>query len=169
MSSQSTRASHSPPPLRIQTQSRPRRLSKFTEGSELTRPELLNRTPTSNELFFTILSEMDRHEAAKRMPHSHSPSSTTSSPLSPQRHSNQRNNRHSESSTDSFEDELNFMGKDQERALFEHGVREGRRSVTWGRKSMDERPQMKDIGGEVGVKIKEFKGRLRALTVGRGS
>jgi hypothetical protein len=45
---------------------RPRRPSKFIEGSPSTRPDLLSRTPTSNELFFNILSEMDDFEKKRQ-------------------------------------------------------------------------------------------------------
>jgi len=57
------------------------------------------------------------------------------------------------------------MDKEVERELFERGVREGRRVVTFGsvKESLDEQPR--DLGAEVGEKIKEFKGRLRALTI----
>jgi hypothetical protein len=135
----------SPPKLRIQT--RPRRLSKFTEGSELTRPELLQRTPTSNSHFFTILSEMDAHEARRR------------SPTSPETHQHHRNSN-SNSSVESFSSGSS-PDKERERE-FERAAKEGRRSINFGRKSLDERP------GEVGEKVRGFKGRLRALTAGRG-
>jgi hypothetical protein len=137
--STTTSSSSPPPPLRIQT--RPRRLSKFTEGSELTRPELLQRTPTSNSFFFTILSEMDAHEARRR------------SPTSPHKH------RNSNSSVESF-----ASSPDKERE-FERDAKEGRRSITFGRKSLDERPR--EMVSEIGEKVRGIKGRLRALTVGK--
>ncbi|KAE9380541.1 hypothetical protein N431DRAFT_132299 [Stipitochalara longipes BDJ] len=141
----------SPPRLRIQT--RPRRMSRFTEGSELTRPELLQRTPTSNSHFFHILSEMDAHEAARRR-------SPTSPPTQIHAH-HSRDHRNSNSSSTSSVD--SFGSPDKEREF--SSVKEGRRSITFGRKSLnlDDRPI--DIAGT----MKGFKGRLRALTGGRSS
>jgi hypothetical protein len=143
----------SPPRLRIQT--RPRRLSKFTEGSELTRPELLQRTPTSNSHFFHILSEMDAHEAARR-----SSRSPTTPPTQIASHSHSHNHRNSDSSSTSSVD--SFGSPDKEREF--GGVKEGRRSITFGRKSLnlDDRPMM-----DVAEKVRGFKGRLRAFTAGR--
>ncbi len=141
----------SPPGLRLQT-GRPRRLSKFTEGNELTRPELLQRTPTSNSHFFHILSEMDAHEARKRSPTS-PPNQIPSHPQ--QQHSHRNSNSSSTSSVESFG--RRSLDKERER---EFGAKEGRRSITFGRKSLDERPL--DISG----KMKVFKGRLRAFTGG---
>jgi hypothetical protein len=144
----------SPPRLRLQT-GRPRRLSKFTEGSELTRPELLQRTPTSNSHFFHILSEMDAHEARK-----HSPTSPPNPiPTHPrQQHSHRNSNSSSTSSVDSF----GRRSLDKERlGEMEFVAKEGRRSITFGRKSLDEQPL--DISG----KMKGFKVRLRAFTGGR--
>jgi len=45
---------------------RARRPSRFIEGSAVTRPDLLQRTPTSNELLFNILSEMDEFEKKRK-------------------------------------------------------------------------------------------------------
>lgn len=146
----------SPPRLRLQT-GRPRRLSKFTEGSELTRPELLQRTPTSNSHFFHILSEMDAHEARKHSPTS-PPNQIPSHPHQQHRHSHRNSNSSSTSSVESF----GRRSLDKERlGEREFGAKEGRRSITFGRKSLDERPL--DISG----KMKGFKGRLRAFTGGR--
>jgi hypothetical protein len=55
-----------------QTQKRARRLSKFVEGSPATGAELLQQTPTSNELFLNILSEMDEFEKKRQHPGSSS-------------------------------------------------------------------------------------------------
>ena len=146
----------SPPRLRLQT-GRPRRLSKFTEGSELTRPELLQRTPTSNSHFFHILSEMDAHEARKHSPTS-PPNQIPSHPHQQHRHSHRSSNSSSTSSVESF----GRRSLDKERlGEREFGAKEGRRSITFGRKSLDERPL--DISG----KMKGFKVRLRAFTGGR--
>jgi len=133
------------PKLRIQT--RPRRLSKFTEGSELIRLELLQRTPISNSHFFTILSEMDAHEARRRSP---------TSPETHQHHCTSNSN----SSVESFSSG-SWPDKEGERE-FEKVVKEGKRCISFGRKSLDERPS------EMGEMIRGFKRRLRALTAGRG-
>jgi hypothetical protein len=43
-----------------------KRPSRFIEGSPLTRPDLLKRTPTSHEQFLSILSEMDEFEKKRK-------------------------------------------------------------------------------------------------------
>jgi hypothetical protein len=144
MAAQTSSSPSSPPRLRIQT--RPRRLSKFTEGSELTRPELLQRTPTSNSHFFHILSEMDAHEAARRR-----------SPTSPPSHNHRNSNSSSTSSVESF----GSPSPDKEREFT--GVKEGRRSINFGRKSLS----LEDRPMEIAEKVRGIKGRLRALTGGR--
>jgi hypothetical protein len=85
---------------------------------------------------------MDAHEAKRR------------SPSSPHKH------RNSNSSVESF-----ASSPDKERE-YERGAKEGRRSITFGRKSLDERPR--EMAGEIGEKVRGIKGRIRALTVGRG-
>ncbi|PMD35540.1 hypothetical protein L207DRAFT_516491 [Hyaloscypha variabilis F] len=152
MANQTPMRPSSPPRLRIQT--RPRRMSRFTEGTELTRPELLQRTPTSNSHFFHILSEMDAHEAARRR-------SPTSPPTQIPSHPHQYGRVHRNSNSSSTSSVDIFGSPDKEREFT--GVKEGRRSITFGRKSLnlDDRPI--DIAGTV----KGFKGRLRALTGGR--
>lgn len=40
--------------------------SRFIEGSALTRPDLLQRNPSSNELLLNILSEMDAFETKRK-------------------------------------------------------------------------------------------------------
>jgi len=88
---------------------------------------------------------MDAHEAAKRG--------------SPHRHQN------SNSSVESFASSSS-PDKDREREReFERGMKEGRRSINFGRKSLDEKTR--EV--EVGEKIRVFKGRLRALTGGRSA
>jgi hypothetical protein len=90
---------------------------------------------------------MDAHEARRR------------SPTSPETHEHHRNPKFN-SSVESFS---SGSSPDKERERdFERPAKEGRRSINFGRKSLDERPS------EVGEKVRGFKGRLRALTVGRG-
>jgi len=59
-------------------QKSPSRPSKFIEGDSHTRPDLLQGTPASNDLFFHIISEMDEHE--KRRHRDSSSSSNSSAP-----------------------------------------------------------------------------------------
>lgn len=129
----------------------PIRPSKFIEGSELTRPELLARTPTSNELFFTILSEMDEFESKrKRGSHRGSQSSVSSTTSS-----------HSHSHSASFSSSPTLPTQTVDRS---HTVKEGRRSITFGRKSLDD--DKREAHSEEKLASK-FKGRLRALTGGK--
>lgn len=124
---------------------RPRRPSRFIEGSAVTRPEILQRTPTSNELFFTILSEMDAIEGRKRG-HLH---------------------RNSSSSVASF---ASSSGSPSTSSALPK-EKEGRRSINFGRRSLDMRPR-EEVGyaqGETEAEklAKKFKGRLRAWTSGK--
>ncbi|TVY58168.1 hypothetical protein LCER1_G001378 [Lachnellula cervina] len=115
----------------------PKRSSKFVEGSALAGPDLLQRTPTSIEHLQTILAmedAMERHKHQHRNSHSSIESLASSSP--------------SRSPTSEFS-----MPKEKE----------GRRSINFGRSSMDEQPKG-DVDAE-GV-VRKFKGRLRALTGG---
>jgi hypothetical protein len=88
-----------------------RRPSKFIEGSPATGTELLQRTPTSNELFFNILSEMDEFEK-------------------------KRKHRGSSSSVDSLVSSNGSPIKTESRKTFSD--REGRRSTSIGRPSLDD-------------------------------
>lgn len=90
---------------------------------------------------------MDAHEAARRH-----------SPTSPPTHNHRISNSSSTSSVESF----GSSSPDKEREFA--GVKEGRRSITFGRKSLtlDERPI--DTAAE---RMRGFKGRLRAFTGGR--
>lgn len=124
---------------------RPLRPSRFIEGSAATRPEILRRTPTSNELFFTILSEMDAIEGRKRG-HSY---------------------RNSSSSVDSFTSSSGVPPVPS--ALPKE--KEGRRSINFGRRSLDMRPR-EEVGyahGETEAErlAKKLKVRLRAWTGGK--
>jgi hypothetical protein len=131
----------------------PVRPSKFIEGSELTRPELLALTPTSNELFFTILSEMDEFESKhKRGSHRGSQSSVSSTTSS---HSHSHS--HSASFTSSPTSPIQTVDRS-------HTVKEGRRSINFGRKSLDD--DKREAHSEEKLASK-FKGRLRALTGGK--
>ncbi|KAF4628732.1 hypothetical protein G7Y89_g9422 [Cudoniella acicularis] len=126
---------------------RPRRPSKFIEGTAATRPDILQRTPTSNKLFFSILSEMDAIESQRRnrgTGHSH---------------------RDSNSSVESF------MSGSPPTSFALPKQKEGRRSINFGRQSLDERPR-EEVGyahGETDAEklAKKLKGRLRAWTVGK--
>src|SRR6187402_919449 len=129
---------------------RPRRESKFTEGSPLTGPDLLQQTPTSNDFFFTILSQMDEHE--RRRKHRDSNSSVESFAISNRSHLSGPNGG----------GEHEFVPK------------QGRRSITFGsrsadlvRRSLDDRPR--EHAGLEGVEAlaNKVKGRLRALTNGK--
>ncbi|CAG8970649.1 hypothetical protein HYALB_00003403 [Hymenoscyphus albidus] len=124
---------------------RPSRLSRFVEGSEVTRPEILQRTPTSNEFLFHILSEMDAHEA--------------------QRKRNPQSSRASNSSRESLETPVTTT---------KHSMppsREGHRSVNFGRMSLDGQPGPEQLGESEATKLSRkmgtVKGRIRAWTVGR--
>jgi hypothetical protein len=96
------------------TTERARRPSKFIEGAPATGPELLQQTPTSNELFFHILSEMDEFEK-------------------------KRKHRGSSSSTDSLLSSNGCPVKDRRPSTAE---REGTRSVGLGRRSLDTAREM---------------------------
>ncbi|TVY92676.1 hypothetical protein LAWI1_G002363 [Lachnellula willkommii] len=116
----------------------PKRSSRFVEGSAFAGPDLLQRTPTSNEHFQTILAMEDAMERSKHQ-HRNSHSSVESlAPSSP-----------SKSPASEF-----LMPKEKE----------GTRSINFGRRSMDERPKLRDVDAEGAVR--KFKGRLRALTGG---
>jgi hypothetical protein len=128
---------------------RPRRASKFTEGSPLTGPDILQRSPTSNQLFNNILSEMDEFDKKRK----HRDSNTSMESLAS---SSGSNSSTSHPQHTSIEKELS-------------SPKEGRRSITFGRpsrRSLEERPRVQAIDGEghLGSKI---KGRLRALTGGK--
>jgi len=91
----------------------PTRPSRFIEGEPATRPDILNRTQTSNELFFKTLSEMDHHPS--------------SSPIN-------RTHRNSNSSTTSHQSVTSDAG-----AAVLPKEKEGRRSKNFtGRSSLDE-------------------------------
>ncbi|KAL2068791.1 hypothetical protein VTL71DRAFT_15129 [Oculimacula yallundae] len=156
----------SPPPTTLPSSpSQPRRASRFTEGSPLTGAQLTQQT-SDNSFLLSILSQMDEHEASRR----------------------EQNKQRSESnaSTESFT--FTFTGRSRRDTGSSSGgsnggssngsspvqgeftvlkERVGRRSITFGRRSLDERP--KEIeGAGVGEGLKGiFKGRLRALTGGR--
>ncbi|TVY84529.1 hypothetical protein LSUE1_G000618 [Lachnellula suecica] len=132
----------SSPTLVTSPTGRARRSSKFIEGSALTGPELLQRTPTSNEHFMTILAMEDAMEQQKRQHRgSHSSVESFASNTSPTR-----------SPTNDFSPRKE---------------KEGRRSINFGRSSMDERPKGLAFGEIDAEKVvKKFKGRLRALTGG---
>ncbi|KAE8453546.1 hypothetical protein EG329_010407 [Mollisiaceae sp. DMI_Dod_QoI] len=118
----------------------PRRESRFTEGSEVTRPDMLSHPSSSNTtLLITILSQMDEHESARR----------------------KRERGASNSSVESFVSSTGI-------ASVGNSPKEGRRSVTFGRRSLDGREDFRDArdgvdGLGVGLASK-VKGRLRALT-----
>ena len=128
---------------------RPHRESKFTEGSPLTGPEILQRSPTSNQLFNNILSEMDEFDKKRK----HRDSNTSVESLAS---SSGSNSSISHPQKTSIEKEFS-------------SPKEGRRSITFGRpsrRSFEDRPRVQAIDGEghLGNKI---KGRLRALTGGK--
>jgi len=90
-------------------QKRARRPSKFIEGPPATCQELLNQTPSSNELFFNILSEMDEFEK-------------------------KRQHRGSSSSVESLVSSTGSPVKDSRKSFSE---RERRKSTGFGRPSLD--------------------------------
>jgi hypothetical protein len=116
------------------TEKRARRPSKFIEGSPATGSDLLQKTPTSNELFFNILSEMDEFER-------------------------KRQHRGSSASMDSLALSSGSPVKDGRQSTPE---REGRRSTSFGRPSLDAVREMIEE-----KKSRKFVGRLRALTGGK--
>ncbi|EPE25611.1 hypothetical protein GLAREA_01523 [Glarea lozoyensis ATCC 20868] len=131
-----------------EVKTRPRRSSKFIEGVEVTRPEILQQTPSSNEFLFTILSEMDAHEQ--------------------QRKHRRQSHRGSNSSFESFGSST-AASPTTDFSLPKE--KEGRRSLHFGRMSVDGRSR--DVTGytqgetETETIAKKVKGRLRAWTLGR--
>jgi hypothetical protein len=132
-----------PPPKRA------RRPSKFIEGSPVTRPDLLQRTPTSDELFHTILAEMDRCEERK---HQHRGSSSSADSLT---------------SPHSGGTHAPQIKRNMESPSPIEKPKEGRRSINFGRRSLDLTPQEESEGNNKEKLTRKFKGRLRALTGGR--
>jgi hypothetical protein len=95
---------------------------------------------------------MDAHEAARKH-----------SPTSPSSNTHGHNHGNSNSSSTSSVESFGSSSPDKEREREFGGTKEGRRSITFGRKSLnlDDRPL------DIGEKVRGFKGRLRALTGGR--
>jgi hypothetical protein len=123
---------------------RPRRTSRFTEGTPFTLPDMQQQSSTTIEHFRSMLSEMDDYEKKHR-------------------------HRESNSSVESFATS-NGSSPRKMSAGADFAPKEGNRSIIFGRgsndiirRSMDERPSSIDID----QKLSKFKGRLRALTGGR--
>ncbi|KAK0109706.1 hypothetical protein ONS95_002385 [Cadophora gregata] len=149
-----TMASPTPSIATITPKTRPRRQSRFTEGSPLTGAELAQQT-ADNDFLLTILSQMDEHE--KRKQRSESNASTESFTFSG------RSRRNTGSSNG---------GSSPVQGDFTMKEHVGRRSITFGRtsnedarRSLDEKPK-EFVENVEGLAIK-FKGRLRALTGGK--
>jgi len=128
----------------VSASSRPRRTSRFTEGTPLTLPDMQQQSPTSIEHFRSMLSEMDDYEKKHR-------------------------HRGSNSSVESLAT-TNGASLRKLSAGMEFVPKEASRNINFGtgsnevlRRSMDERPSVVDIE----QKLSKFKGRLRALTGGR--
>jgi len=126
--------------------SRPRRASRFTEGTPFTLPDMHQQSSSSIEHFRSMLSEMDDYEKK----HRHRGSSSSIESLTP---------------TTSPVARKSSTGNDAAAPQKEVG-----RSINFTaasgegpRRSMDERPSL----AEVEQKLIKFKGRLRALTGGR--
>ncbi|KAL5317554.1 hypothetical protein ACEPPN_014649 [Leptodophora sp. 'Broadleaf-Isolate-01'] len=146
-------ASPTPSIATITPKTRPRRQSRFTEGSPLTGAELAQQT-SDNDFLLTILSQMDEHE--KRKQRSESNASTESFTFTG------RSRRGTGSSNG---------GGSPVQGEFVMKERVGRRSITFGRRSddvrrsLDERP--KEFSENVEGLAMKVKGRLRALTGGK--
>ncbi|CAL3962453.1 unnamed protein product [Diplocarpon coronariae] len=152
-------ASPSPIPAVAATASktRPRRQSRFTEGVPVTGGEGAQQSSSTHDLLLSFLLQQDELEERKRKARSDSSVSNASTD------SFSFSFRRTTSSSHGGQSPVRPDFGVPERNIGSRSIVFGRKSADMARRSLDERPR-ESVVESVATK---FKGRLRALTVGR--